>query len=207
MTVDPISGLRAAKMIDEAVGLLAKLVNKLRARPDIAAVKLSAALDEIVKTYRVVDEALTAYVGLGIDRDGLDSGSKQLLAIAGGSLGVRVGEGRGHCHQIRLIYQEHLLKWFEKVFNGAELAEMKRVFDMLSEGDRTVFDDLVRVVDQLQADAMGVLDLVIAQKPDEARQRVLQTYRILAPVQQAMSTGVQRIFELKDTFTGLARAT
>jgi hypothetical protein len=205
--VDPLTGLRAAKQIDEALGLIAKLLGKLRAQPDIAAIKLSAALDEIVKTYRAVDEALTEYVSLAIDRDGLDSGAGRLVSIAGGSLSVSVGQGRGHCHQIQLIYREHLVRWFERVFNGDELADMERVFSMLGSGDWTVFDDLARVVDQLQTDAKLVLADVIAQRQNDARQRVLQTYQVLAPIQQQMATGMTRIFELKDTFIGLVRAT
>jgi hypothetical protein len=53
------------KSTDEALGVIGKLVAKLRPQPDVAAVKLSAALNEIVKTYRVVDEALTAYASPG----------------------------------------------------------------------------------------------------------------------------------------------
>lgn len=205
--IDPVSGLQAAKQIDEAVGLIGKLLGKLRAQPDIAAIKLSAALDEIVKTYRAVDEAFTEYVSLAIDPNALESSSGRLLGIAGGSLGVRVSEGRGHCHEIQHIYREHLRRWFEKVFNGDEMADMERVFAMLGEGDWTIFDDLTRVVDQLQADAKAVLDDVMTQKMSEARERVLKTYQALAPVQQAMASGMKEIFGLKDEFIGIARGT
>lgn len=204
--VDPVSGLQAAKQIDEAVGLIARSLGKLRAQPDIAAVKLSAALDEIVKTYRVVDEAFTEYVSLAIDANALESGSRRILDIAGGSLGVRVSEGRGHCHAIQDIYRLHLRRWFEKVFNGDELAAMERVFALLGEGDWTIFDDLTRVVDQLQADAQGVLADVMAQRRREAAERILTTYQALAPFQHAMATGMKEIFALKDEFIGIAHA-
>src|SRR5829696_6033644 len=102
--VEPASALAAAKQIDEAVGLIAKLLGKLRAQPDIAALKLSAALDEIVKTYEVLDRALTAYGSLAMDEGALTSRSQELLSVAGGSLGVRVQEGLGSCHEIRNIY-------------------------------------------------------------------------------------------------------
>ncbi|HSJ73303.1 MAG TPA: hypothetical protein VK904_03225 [Miltoncostaeaceae bacterium] len=67
-------------------GLITKLLGTLRAQPDLAALKLAAALDEIVDTYRVVDEAFTASASLAPDHDGLTSSSQQPLAIAGGSL-------------------------------------------------------------------------------------------------------------------------
>ena len=84
--VDPTSALAAAKQIDEAVGLIAKLLGKLRAQPDIAALKLSAALDEIVKTYQVLDESFIAYGGLALDQGALTNKSQELLSIAGGIL-------------------------------------------------------------------------------------------------------------------------
>ena len=63
--VDPLTAIAAVKQADEALGVIGKLLAKLRAQPDIAAVKLSAALDEIVKTYRVVDQAFNAYASFG----------------------------------------------------------------------------------------------------------------------------------------------
>src|SRR5215217_7785621 len=114
--VDPASAVAAAKEIDDAVGLIGKLVRKLRAEPDIAAAKLSMALDEVVKTYRVVDEAISMYVSLAIDSDALRAKSQQLASLSGGRLAVHVAEGRGHCHEIDRIRWQHLDRWFERAF-------------------------------------------------------------------------------------------
>jgi hypothetical protein len=111
--VDPATALAAAKQIDEAVGVIEKFLGKLRAQPDIAALKLSAALDEIVKTYRALDEALNKYASLALDEDALTTRSEVLIATAGGNLAVHVEEGRGHCHEIANIYSRHLKRWFE----------------------------------------------------------------------------------------------
>ena len=65
--------------------------------------KLSAALDEIVMTYRVVVEAFTESVSLASVEGALSAGSQKLLAIAGGRLEVEVEKGRGHS-EISNIY-------------------------------------------------------------------------------------------------------
>ena len=54
---DLLAAVKSAQELDKAVGLIAKLVGKLKARPDIAALKLGQALEEVAKTLQVVDSA------------------------------------------------------------------------------------------------------------------------------------------------------
>jgi hypothetical protein len=211
--VEPASALAAAKQIDEAVGLIAKLLGKLRAQPDIAALKLSAALDEIVKTYEVLDRAFTTYGNLAIDEGALASKSQELLSIAGGTLGVRVQEGRGSCHEIRNIYNSHLRRWFEHAFNPDEQKQIEDVFigpNGLGWADDTLFQALTSLALQLKDDAQGVVALVMSDTENreaKARESVRQTYFTLAPVQQAMAQSMQRMFELKNAFIQVAKTT
>jgi hypothetical protein len=165
--VDPLTAIAAVKQADEALGVIAKLLAKLRAQPDIAAVKLSAALDEIVKVHRVVDQALNAYASLAIDKDVLTTRSQELLTIAGGSLGVQVEEGRGSCSEIGNIYQEHLKRWFERAFNQEEQLSIERAFTWpggLGDADDTLFCELTKLVKQLGNEAKDTLALVIEKR-------------------------------------------
>jgi hypothetical protein len=204
--IDPAAALVAAKQVDEAVGLIDKMLAKLRTQPDLAALKLSTALDEIVKTYRVVDQAITDYGSLAIDDDGLRGGSRTLLAIAGGSLAVQVAEGRGHCGAIYLIYDKYLRRWFARVLNPGEQAEIRRVFMTLGDADNSLFRDLETIAGQLTDEATGVVDLVIAQRNDDAREQVLTAYRKLQPLQRRLSEGMVRLLGLKDGFAQVAGA-
>jgi hypothetical protein len=208
--VDPLTAVAAVKQADEALGVIEKLVVKLRAQPDIAAVKLSAALDEIVKTYRVVDQALNAYASLAIDKDALTTRSQELLTIAGGSLGVQVEEGRGSCSKIGNIYQEHLKRWFERAFNQEEQFAIEKAFIWpggLGDADDILFCELTKLVKQLESEAVDALALVIEKRPDEARQSVLRTYMTLVPVQQAMAQAMQQMFKLKNQLIQVAETT
>jgi prefoldin subunit 5 len=56
--------VKAAEDIDKAVGIVAKLVAKLKAQPDLAAEKLGQALGEVAKTLQVVDNATSQYLRL-----------------------------------------------------------------------------------------------------------------------------------------------
>jgi hypothetical protein len=208
--VDPLTAIAAVKKVDEALGLIERLLAKLRAQPDIAAVKLSAALDEIVKTYRAVDQAFNTYASLVIDENALTTRSQELLTIAGGSLGVQVEEGRGNCSKIYNIYQDHLKRWFERAFNKEEQLAIEMAFiwpDGLSDVDNTLFRELTNLAMQLENEAKDVLELVIEKRHDQARQSVLRTYRALAPVQQAMAQAMQRMFALKNAFIQIAETT
>lgn len=208
--VDPITAIAAVKQADEALGVIEKLLGKLRAQPDIAAVKLSAALDEIVKTYRVVDQALNAYASLAIDTDALTIRSQELLIIAGGSLRVQLEEGRGSCAKIGNIYREHLKRWFERAFNQEEQLTIEKAFIWpggLGDIDDTLFYELTRVVEQLENEAKDTLALVIEKHHDQAQQSVLQTYIALAPIQQAIAQAMQQMFRLKTQLIEVAETT
>lgn len=205
--VDAVAALGVAKRIDEAVGIIEKLLGKLRAQPDVAALKLSMALDEIVKTYQVLDEALTAYASLALDDEALTTRSQVLFTIAGGSLGVQVEAGRGHCHKISNIYWRYLKRWFERVFNKQESEQMEAVFILFGNADDDLFATLSDLADQLGGDARSVLELVMDNDENQARRRVMETYLKVAPVQQTMAQGMKRMFALKSAFIQLATTT
>lgn len=48
--IDAIAAVEAVKKVDEALGVIAKYVGKLKSQPDLAALKLAEALDEVGKT-------------------------------------------------------------------------------------------------------------------------------------------------------------
>lgn len=207
--VDPMTALAAVKTTDEALGVVARLVDKLRARPDVAALKLSMALDEIVKSYTVVDSAFTSYASLAIDPDALTKNSQELLSIAGGGLRVQVDLGRGNCYNIYLIYDNYLKKWFSEVLNRDEQRDMELAFlgpNALADTDETLFRQLGELADELSFDAKLVLNLVYEGKHSQAQKRVWGTYKTLEPVQSAIAESVRTLITLKEDFGQLARA-
>src|SRR5262245_29813195 len=110
--IETKAALAAVKEIDSALGTLQKVIAKFKSQPDIAAAKLAEALDEIGKTWQVMDTAITQFLALGFDDGALAKGSATLLNIQGGGLLVSVQKGRGHCHVIGDIYDTYLDRWF-----------------------------------------------------------------------------------------------
>lgn len=195
-----VGALESVKMVDDALSVIEKLVSKLKAKPDLAALKLAEALDEVRKTWQVLDQAITDYVSLGIDPDAIERGSKVLLKIEGGGLRIDVEEGRGHCHVIGSIYKKYLDRWFERALNRKDLESMRVVFNSLSEADIDVFYFMVEVAVQLQGAAETVLDMIIEGEVEQARNKVLSSRKELKPLRVGMSNTMQKFYLLKGEF-------
>ncbi len=200
------AGREAVKTAEDAVSVIGKLINKLRAHPDVAALKLSEGLNEIMKTYLVVDEAFNSYFSLA-EKGALKSRTKDLYAISGGSLSALVSAGKGDCFKIYEIYRDYLDKWFAKVFNKSELAEMKEAFQGpggLSDSDDTLFRALRVIAAQLEQEAQGLIPLVHSGNVSKARKAVVSAYTALAPMRAEMSDTIRQMYELKNEFDQIA---
>jgi len=73
----------AGKKVDEALGIVGRLVSKLKAQPDLGALKLGQAVEEIAKTYQAVDGTISSVLCLAIDGDALQKNSKVLRTRRG----------------------------------------------------------------------------------------------------------------------------
>ena len=200
------AAVKSAEELDKAVGIVAKLVGKLKAKPDLAAQKLGQALGEVAKSLQVVDNAASQFLSLGIDEGGLAKGSKLLLDIDGGSLSTEVERGRGHCHVIEEIYSKYLNKWFDRVFKGDELASMTFVFGKLGSADSDLFEDLAKVAGKLEAEAAVVLGFVVKGDEANARTRVLSSLPALRPLRKTISKTMQTLYSMQSDFVDIAGA-
>jgi hypothetical protein len=179
--MDLLSALKAAQDVDKFVGAIASVANKLKAQPDVAALKLTQALGEVAKTLQVVDRATSDYLSLGVDDGALSKNAKLLLEIDGGSLATEVERGRGHCHKIEHIYSNYLNKWFSRVLDPQESAAVSKAFASLGDADGTLFYQLEMVAKALQREAGDVLDLVVKNEEQSARARVKSAMAELRP--------------------------
>lgn len=204
--LDVAAALASIKNVDEAVGIISKLAEMLKGKPDLAALKLADALNEIAKTWQVIDEAATNILKLGIDKDALASGSKELLAIEGGRLLIQVEDGRGHCHDIQDIFEKYLNRWFDRVLKGDDLAAMNNVFEMLGDADDDVFSQMDKLANELQVQASAVLNLVINGQSEEAKSMVLALRGTLLPLRLAISKSLSNLYALKSQFVAIASA-
>ena len=59
--IDVSVAVNCAEQLDKIIGVIAKVVDKLKAKPDLAAEKLGQALEEVAKTLQVVDHAASQF--------------------------------------------------------------------------------------------------------------------------------------------------
>jgi len=204
--IDLDLALKSAEALDKAVGIVAQLVGKLKANPDLAAQKLGQALNEVAKTLQVVDNAASQFLSLGIDQGALAKNSTLLLAIDGGSLRAEVERGRGHCHLINEIYEKYLDKWFARAFDGEEYASVKDAFEGLRHGDLDLFVALATVAEVLETEAGVVLDLVVKGEEATARSRVLSALPALRPLRKTISKTMQTLYSMQSEFVDITNA-
>ncbi len=194
----------AVKQVDEAIGILAKVVNKLKGQPDAAALKLAESLEEVGKTWQVMDQAINAFLALGFDPDALAKGSATLLGIESGALAVNVEKGRGHCHVIGNIFDEYVNTWFQRVFKGDELSTVSGVFYDLGNADDDVFSRMVSVAEQLQVEANAALDSIAQKRPADASARILALRGDLNPLRLSIANSMVKLYALKGEFIQIA---
>lgn len=204
--IDLSTAVKAAEELDKAVGVLSKLVGKLKAQPNLAGQKLSQALGEVAKTLSVVDKTASEFLSLGIDEGALGKNSKLLLEIDGGSLMTEVRLGRGHCHTIYQIFQKYLTRWFQDVFNNDEFTAIQTVFEQLGNADSNLFNDLEQTALILQREAAVVLDFVIKGDEANARKEVLSTIEPLRPLRRTMASTMQTLYSMQEEFVEITRA-
>ena len=198
--------VKAAEELDKAVGIIAKLVSKLKGQPDLAAQKLAQALGEVAKTLQVVDNAATEFLSLGIDEGALEKNSKRLLDIDGGRLSAEVERGRGHCHIIGEIYWKYLDRWFQRVFQENEYDSVRTVFMDLGNADNDLFRDLASVASKLEEEAGHVLNLVVEGDNGQGRARVLSALPVLRPLRRTMSKTMQTLYAMQSDFVDMTGA-
>jgi len=198
--IETFAAIEAIKKVNDALSVMGKCLEKLRSKPDLAALKLAETLDEIGKTYQAVDKAITDFLRLGIDHNGLEQGSEVLLKIEGGGLLVDVKKAKGHCQVIDNIYSKYLDKWFNWALFGDDLNSMHFVFLELCSADSSLFERVENIAAQLQESAKDVLDKIYAGQTDAAKNQIVAARQELLPIRIAMSEALQQLYTLKGEF-------
>jgi hypothetical protein len=194
----------AAKGIAEAVGKIQSVVSKLRAKPDVAATELVKVLDEVAKTHRAVDAAIARYLAIVDDPTAFAQGIKTLLELEGGVLRADVEAGRGHCHEIALLYHQHLRSWFDRALDPTEQVLMKGTFEALGEADYDLFAQLMSVTTTLDQGASEAIDQYRSNGAEAARTRVGREFDELRKLRAELSRTMTSLRTMRIDFGSIA---
>jgi hypothetical protein len=191
----------AASAMANHVQTLVGLAAKLKTQPDEAAIHMTRAIAEIGRTCQVMDDAIVSFAEL-IDQPSVGT----LVRLQGGGLAQHVNDGRGHCHQMKVIYDRFLDRWFQRAFDVNEYLQVKNIFDVFEQGDSDLFHWMGSLALDLQQEATTLLPLVRAGRRDEVRERVWIVLAELAPVQAEMNRIVAELTTLRNELAAVTRA-
>lgn len=198
--VNPMSIIVGGKEILDAgetvVTLLKQIKGQLFGQPEPAAKALATVLEEIEKTYRVVDDSLGRYLGVLFNPDqslyeeGNVEARKELLQLDSNQLRVRLAGARTHSHKIERIYNDYLYGWFQRVFGPIDEAnEIRNTFHNLWGTDSHIVDYMNGIADWLGNEVQCTLDLVDKDGGDlkAANRRIQETRERVKPFRDKLS--------------------
>ena len=193
------------KGVDDDIKSLYPLTDTLLQHPNPEKyAKLVEAIEEIVKTWQVVDTAFKQVFVLFKPNGDLHDALPGLLDVEAAQLRAIVQEGRGHCHHIGEIYWVDLKDWGSTVLAAEEQQTLDRVFDRLGNADLDVF----RVMEELAAEtgsvASQIVVLVMNGQQDEARKIAKGLYEIVTPLRQQITVSLSELKQFQSQFADLA---
>lgn len=158
---------------------------------------LRAALDEVMKTYRAVTEAVQSFVLPALQTGTLDP--KPYVQLAHGNLQQEIEAGRGHCGQI-LIHYRRVGGVRDAILGrlpAAQLQEVDDTFTQLGTADGDAFLEMTQIGSFLQNDARVIVNNLFARQEDAARKRIAATRLLLEPLERELSGAMIELQQLE----------
>ena len=198
----------AAKYLDQQLGIIQAVKNKLVRQPEEAAEKLVIALDEIAKIYGAIDQELARYLSLFFkdNKDWRDD-RQSLVQLEGSNLRPKMEEARGHCHKIGNIHEQYLRRWYDHVLNTKEASDLNSIFEWLSTADNAMIQQIEILVNWLAPAAESTLNLVDGGKLTEADAKLHQDRKEALPTRQVISETIAQLRRLQAEFIDVAGIT
>ena len=191
----------------KAVEALAAFRDKLLGNPSKAYNQLVLVLEEISKTFRSLETAVTDLLGIGLTSATLVDDRKKLVELQFNTLKAKIEDSRGHCHMIWNIYCKTLEGWFGGFLDDDEQQEMRETFLTLGNMDGHLYGAMEEMVPTIskEADALLVLLDGNEQGLQEARTQNSNNRRDLFPIWEAMTGAMTVLYKLKGEFIQAAR--
>jgi hypothetical protein len=169
-------------------------------RPDSAQAKnVRKALEEVGKTYRVVNTAINDFINAGIS---VPIDVETFVGLDGDTLRKKIRDGKGNCDQILNYYGtfDGPREWIKDKISPKELKQVDATFNRLGRADGDLFEQLAEIGNLLAEESRAIVGLLIAGQEPEARQRVIEDRTKLEPVRAQLSQAIQELERLQGYF-------
>jgi hypothetical protein len=205
-----MAGIDTLIELADKFGIIEAVKAKLVARPDPAADKLAAVLEELSKIYGAIESEITTYLAVSFDESQPATEQQHereaLIALEGGKIRSRMAEARGHCEKIMNIYNRFLTPWFTTLLNAQELQKIHELFELLAGADGFMLAAIEEVATWLSQEATEVLDLVDDGKVGEANQRIRKARKTILPQRRSISDAMRLLHNIEAEFIGVSGA-
>jgi|GEM_PF-2247190 len=158
---------------------------------------LNATLEEIGKTYDVVNEAIRDFITPAIGAGAMDA--TPFLDMERGSLMKKINDGRGHCTRILSYYGRYkgLRDSIKNKLTPEKLNEVDEIFSRLSTADGDLFEQLVRIGQVLTDESRVIVNLLMAGQEDVAKKRIIAGREKLEPLEAQLATAMSDLQRLQ----------
>jgi hypothetical protein len=208
LTTASIGALSQGITVLEKVGLLEKIKNKLVSNPDAAAAKLAGVLNEIGKTYEVVDDAVVQFASMSFEDEVACASSLALLhMIRGGRLTRRMMDAKAHCSNVGAIYHRYLTGWFSDALNPQEQTDQQNLFLELQNADDHWVQMLSKVAKELEKVSKTMISYLKSGRIHDAERLREDVLKQLMDSQNRLSNGIVKLQSLKIAFFNISGAT
>jgi hypothetical protein len=178
---------------EHAVSSLQDLTNQISGIGELllddepAAKDLNAALDEIGRTYRAVNNAVEAFLSAsGVAAGAFDAQS--YFRLARGNLNDSIHNSRGSCSRIATLYGRTggIRNALQRRASTELLHAADNAFGLLSTADGDLFQRMEELGGALTNESKLIANLLLAGQPDAARQRITDGWGRLDPIDQQL---------------------
>ncbi len=176
-----------------------------------ATTDLRGALEEVGKTYRVVNSAILRFKKSAAQQP---IQVEPFLELEGSDLRSEIANGRGHCHLIDTHYGRNGgLREFldQKVREGkltpSDFNAIDHAFNQLSRGDNDLFEPLEAIGELLANESRAVASLLLAGQEPLARQRIIDGRAKLQPLEDDLSKAILELQQIESSLGYVRRVT
>lgn len=181
------------KSLADGIGLIRGAVQLPETQRQLAGTRLHGAIDEIAKSFEVIEAQLVCLLGADLRSP---AGRSALVELEGGSALVKLATMRGHCGVIHKIWEEDLSGVFQKITPN-DFAAIEEAFRSLDNLDGVMLKASQVLADGLASEAEAILDLVDNGQIATAQHRLLQVRAEVRDLRRFVNHSLAEMVELR----------
>jgi hypothetical protein len=190
----------------DKLGVLERVLLKLKSNPDKAVAKLTQALGELTLGYTMLHNEMIELGSLSFSQEDIPETQTRLKALETGKLGTELEAVKGNCTRITNIYNRYLTGWFDRVLTKGEAKQIERLFSDLATMDGRFLrsaDSLSNIAKQYAAKARRLIE---TGQVAQATKLTRDLDKKLVPMTRRLSNYMTRLWNLQTQLIVITRS-